>query len=793
MTNGLMWDQTSHNNPQTLDHLNMGMLIEAGVEYYRATGDARLLRAGIRFLNNAVDYSNHGEKNFISFHGGVEYPIVMLCEFLSANEEVKSNEYLSDLTINEQDYLEYVYYELANHGSYENRAMGHFYNTYDNDHITYDKISIAAGHAVSANLYYTGLAEYGRAAKDVSFLESATRLWNDIVNKQMYVTGGTGSIHSYEGYGGDYHLPNDGYCESCASGALAQLSASLGLSLADGQYQDIVELQIYNNLLGSIGANGNTFFYQNPMNTSSTARWSWHPVACCTKYGLMIYGNLPKYIYSYAGNDVFVNQYIGSSANLPLRSGNVSLTQQGDWAYGGRSKITVSNGAENLGALKLRVPEWSANTVIFVNGIKADHQIVNNYAVIDRSWANGDCVEIIADMSVQRVYSDERVVTNQGLVALKRGPLVYCLEEVDNTVEYYGNVAPYAILDKDAVFEEFVIDDLYGGVVAVSANAEFKEINGDTHEFTLIAVPFYARSNRKAGSVTTYIAEDINFAGSIRQVLEKSLNWASSTTDNGASSHAALDNNSETRWCANGPSFPQTLLVDLTGQRSISQVNTNFEQPGNWKYVIYYSLDGETWNVFVDKSDNEIKLQTYQDVNEVTARYVAIEILDGGLDANGSRCWASIWEFAVLEKDTGLNLALNMPSAATSTSWVGAQVDAIFDNNSNTRWCASDSSLPQTVAFDIGGVTLIESIEIDFEQVSNWNCKIEVSQDGITWTDYATLNQRGKTFTINGNLSGRYIRIVVNGTSGGAWASIVGIQVHTAQLFKSMIDKIGEQ
>jgi DUF1680 family protein len=311
-----------------MDLFNLGYLIEFGISWYKATGDARMLRVALRFANFTVDYSKGGSVNFISFHTGVEYNLVALYEFLKENPEVKNEELLKDLEIDEEKYLALSEALVYYHGIHSDppRVGGKNYGSYSNDHIHYTELDTGTGHAVVSTLYYYALAELGRVSDDDSFTNAAYRIWDNIVYKQMYITGGIGSVHSYEGFGGDYDLPNESYCETCASGSLLQYSDSLSLIFRDSKFQDIVELELYNNLLGGVSEAGDRFFYQNPLySTEATSeRWDWHGVACCTKYGLLVYGNLPRNIYAYKGNDIYTDQYIGSSATIRLEKGKVA-------------------------------------------------------------------------------------------------------------------------------------------------------------------------------------------------------------------------------------------------------------------------------------------------------------------------------------------------------------------------------------------------------------------------------------------------------------------------------------
>jgi uncharacterized protein len=508
MTDGKVFSETS-NPAAATDLYNLGYLIEFGIAYYNATGDARMLRVALRFLNFTVNYSNHGKVNIVSYYTTVEYNIIALCEWLEKNPDVKNDSLLKDLTINEDDYIELCENLLSYRGVHTNpdRVGGVYYGTYGCDHVTYKQLTRATGHAVNAALYYTALSETGRYTDDVTYTDAAVRLWNNIVDKQMYVTGGIGAVYSFEGFGGDYYLPNESYCESCASGSLIQMSDSLSQMFADAKYADNIELELYNNLLGSIGENGTTFFYQNPLYTTTAERYTWHGVPCCTKYGLLIYGQLGRYIYSYRNNDIYVDQYIGSAATLRLPKGNAVLKQTSDWQWNGKSTIKIESGASNIGMLYLRIPSWSSKTSVTVNGKSVKYTAVNGYAAISGGFSDGDTIVIQAKVEATRIYADENVEADIGKTAIRRGVFIYCIEDADNKSDITSNAISGIVLEKSAKLGEKKITNLYGGVVAVTAKAKFYINSEDSVDYTLTAIPFYARANRGANALTVWIPE----------------------------------------------------------------------------------------------------------------------------------------------------------------------------------------------------------------------------------------------------------------------------------------------
>lgn len=508
MTDGKVFSEADKPSA-AMDLFNLGYLIEFGIAYYDATGDARMLRVALRFLNFTVDYSDHGKVNFVSFHTGVEYNILALCEWLDKRPTIGKNSLLSDLKINRDDYFELAHWLLAYRGVHTapDRVGGKYYGTYSDDHIKYTELTRATGHSVVATLYYYALSEMGRLSGDNSYTDAACRLWRNITEKQMYVTGGTGSVHSFEGFGGDYYLPNESYCETCSSGALLQLSDSLSAMFVDSVYADNIELELYNNLLGGIGANGNTFFYLNSLYTTSAERWSWHGVPCCTKYGLLVYGQLGRYIYSSKENNVYVDQCIGSKATLRLPGGDLVLKQMSDWQWNGKSTIIIESGAKNADTICLRIPSWSDKTSVTLNGKKLDCKINGGYAVVSGDFSDGDKLEISADVSAKRIYANENVEADRGRTALRRGVFIYCIEGADNKSGTVENVVPCILLDSSAKLGEKNIPELYGGVVALTAKAKLYRNSEEYEDYTITAIPFYARANRGANPVSVWIAE----------------------------------------------------------------------------------------------------------------------------------------------------------------------------------------------------------------------------------------------------------------------------------------------
>lgn len=263
--------------------------------------------------------------------------------------------------------------------------------------------------------------------------------------------------------------------------------------------------------------------------------------------------------------------------------------------------------------------------------------------------------------------------------------------------------------------------------------------------------------------------------------LSGAYTWASDAYDVFNSAAAAFDGDMDTRWCARGAdAFPSTLSVDLGGEKDITKINTYFEQDSEWEYTLYVSTDGEEWMEFGSNPENIPKQQNYTNENEVKGRYVKLEISGAGLDPDGNPCWSSVWELEVYGNDENINLAYEMPCAADSTYSVRTSAAAAFDGDVNTRYCASSSEMPQTLMADLGKVTLLESVYLLFEQYSNYEYTIDISEDGDEWTTFAASSGESVFgVTHHGEAEARYLRLVITGSTNGAWASVREVEVYT--------------
>ena len=795
---GKYFDETG--NPRWFhEAYNFGCMAEAAVHYYEATGNAKLLFVVTRFAEYVVDNYGYGLKedgtpkiNFIPDHGGPEEMVLKLYQLYRDNPELKElvGSYNPDypLEINETDYADLVKFWIENRGNYVNRAEPFFYfGDYTQDHARFFDQKIAAGHAVRANLFYLGIAAAGREFEDPTYLMSVDRLWNNIVNKQMYITGGVGATGNEEAYGPDYDLPNDGYCETCAQVAMGFTSEYLGLTFGESKYADIVEKYIYDGVLGGTGLDGKTFFYQQPLSAKDKERWSWDSCPCCPPMFLKLYSELATYIYAYNDSNVYVNQFISSKTTL---ENGVSIEQTTEMPWGGKTTLKVNGDT----TLRVRLPEWADHSKITIkaNGADASYATESGYAVL--SVSGETTVEVEFPMEARREYSDENVVYNRGKVALAYGPMVYCFESTDhmmipNFKAGDGNLG----VPVDAVLKTQFEPDLLGGIQTITVEGgQYYDSNGQLRTGTLKAIPFYVRANRGRSSTFVWVDEEVKESGG---EAKRWLAMADRSENQGSSAAAAFDGDANTSWSIGTPDYPQVLMVDLGSVQPVAKVKTTFNGAQAWKFIVYGSTDGENWTVFSDNSGNLNNIQEFEDIGSMQARYVALKFTQ-----SSGMGYTVVQDVAVFAEGSNTNIALNKLCGATSSIDTGRSAFAMIDGNDETRYCPPNHDKPRVLTFDMGEVADITGMNILFEKPTSWNYGIEVSEDGENWTEYVretfNMTQDGVYHLVEKEAKGRYIRFTVYETTGGVWASVWEFDVRTAKpvedLFTKLINATGD-
>jgi hypothetical protein len=366
-------------------------------------------------------------------------------------------------------------------------------NEYDQSHVPVQRQYEAVGHAVRAVYNYSGMADVATETGDLDYRSAVMNLWDNITNKKYYVTGGIGSGETSEGFGPNYSLRHNAYCESCSTCGQIFFQYKMNLSYHDARYADLYEESMYNALLGSMDLEGKNFYYDNPL-AGSRPRYDWHNCPCCV-------GNIPRTLlmvptWTYVKDDdgLYVNMYIGSTIQVQDVTGtDVEMVQKTNYPWSGDVAITVNPAEEKSFKVRVRSPNRSVSGLyqstpdadgiesIAVNGDRIEPKVVNGYAVIERNWKRGDKIELVLPMKPQRVTCVDEVEANRGRVALRYGPLVYNVEVVD------GNKMEGVLDPSSELFTEWR-PELLGGVMVIKGTFA----DGSP----LLAIPNYARNNR---------------------------------------------------------------------------------------------------------------------------------------------------------------------------------------------------------------------------------------------------------------------------------------------------------
>ena len=462
-----------------------GYFLESAIAHYSMTNrkDARLYNAAKKLAD--CWYDNIGpapKKAWYDGHQEMEQALVRFGRFVNDVEGHPKG----------QKYIDLAKFLLD--CRYTTARSDRERSEYDQSHLPVIEQYEAVGHAVRAVYSYSGMADVAVETHDPDYRSAVKSLWDNIVNRKYYVTGGIASGESSEGFGPNYSLRNNAYCESCSSCGEIFLQWKLGLIYHDAKYADLYEETLYNALLGGLALDGKTFYYPNPLD-ERRLRTSWHSVPCCTGNIPRTLLSLPTWIYAKSPDSVYVNLFIGSTVTVEGVAGtDVQMAQKTNYPWDGRVSITVNPSARKAFSIRIRVPNRevselytstpAANGIksIAVNGTTVKPAIENGYAVITRTWARGDRIDLELPMIVQRVYAIDKIEADRGKVALRYGPLVYNIEKVD-----VGDIAK--VLSPAAPLSTEWRPDLLGGVVVIKGTFA----DGSP----MMAIPNWARMNRE--------------------------------------------------------------------------------------------------------------------------------------------------------------------------------------------------------------------------------------------------------------------------------------------------------
>jgi len=472
-----------------------GYFLESAINHYLMTDrkDARMYNAAKKLAD--CWFSNLGpapKKEWFDGHQEMEQALVRFGRFVNAMEGPGKG----------QNYIDLAKFLL------DCRKNG---GEYDQSHLPVVQQYEALGHAVRAVYTYSAMADVATETHDIDYQSAVMSLWDNLVNRKYYVTGGVGSGETSEGFGPDYSLRNNAYCESCSSCGMIFFQYKMNLAYQDSKFADLYEETLYNGLLGSIDLEGKNFCYTNPLDVDGP-RTPWHGCPCCVGNIPRTLLMLPTWMYARSAEGIYVNLFIGSTATVESIAGtDVEMVQATNYPWDGKVSITVNPATPKTFSVKVRIPRRDVSelypstpdangvTSITLNGETVTPAIDKGYAVFNRAWKAGDKIDLVLPMKIQRVKASDKIAADRGRVALRYGPLVYNFESVDQDLT--------GILESNAPLTTEWKPDL---LKAVNGAPEgIIVIKGSFAKGTpLLAIPNYARNNRKVGSPSVVWIKD---------------------------------------------------------------------------------------------------------------------------------------------------------------------------------------------------------------------------------------------------------------------------------------------
>jgi uncharacterized protein len=482
---------------------NSGHLFEAAAAHYNATGKRNFLEIAIKNADLLVKSFGPGKLTIPPGHQIVETGLIKLY----------------GITKNEK-YLELAKYFLDLRGD---SATHQLYGDYSQDHKPVVQQNEIVGHAVRAVYMYAGMTDIAVIYNDSAYRKAVMNIWNNMVERKMYLTGGIGAERDGESLGKDYELPNlTAYCETCASIGDVYWNTRLFMLSGDAKYFNIIERTLYNGLISGISLDGKNFFYVNPLeadgkfkfNMGSGTRQPWFDCSCCPTNLIRFIPSLPGLIYAVEEDTLYVNLFTSNKAEVTLKNGKVNIEQQTDYPWDGEVLIKIDPEIDRQFTLKIRIPGWAQNKVlpsalyVYNDTVKSEvnittcdkkikYDLYQGYASISRFWKRGESIAINLPMNIRLVSADKSIKDDENLTALEYGPMVYCVEGIDN-----NNQLDFLTLPDQAALKPEKRNDMFDGLTVITGDVPAKNGRG---VLKLTAIPYYAWSNRGAGNMKVWL------------------------------------------------------------------------------------------------------------------------------------------------------------------------------------------------------------------------------------------------------------------------------------------------
>ena len=486
---------------------NLGHMVEGAIAHYQATGKRNFLDIAIKYADCVCREIGDGPGQVprVPGHQIAEMALAKLY-----------------LVTGDQKYLDQAKYFLDKRG-YTSRT-----DEYSQAHKPVVEQDEAVGHAVRAAYMYAGMADVAALTGDTAYIHAIDRIWDNIVGKKYYITGGIGATSNGEAFGKNYELPNmSAYCETCAAIGNVYVNYRLFLLHGDSKYYDVLERTLYNGLISGVSLDGGGFFYPNPLESiGQHQRQPWFGCACCPSNIARFIPSLPGYIYAVKDRDVYVNLFMSNTADIDVAGKNVVLSQNTQYPWNGDVKVTVDKNKAGQWTMKLRIPGWVQNKpvpsdlyyyndnkrpgyTVMVNGEPFTAPLEKGYIAIDRKWKKGDTVSLHFDMEPRTVKANNKVEADRGRIAVERGPIVYCAEFPDNDFDVLST-----FMNQNPQFTVTERPDLLGGIVELTTDAQTLGYDDKgrlvAKDVKLNLIPYYAWCHRGSGEMAVWLPQELS-------------------------------------------------------------------------------------------------------------------------------------------------------------------------------------------------------------------------------------------------------------------------------------------
>ncbi len=496
-------------NDEELSHelYNLGHMVEAAVAHWQATGKRNFLDIAIRYADCVVREvgAGPGQARVIPGHQIAEMALAKLY-----------------LATGEKKYLDEAKFFLDERGK-----TGHN-DEYNQSHVPVLEQDEAVGHAVRAAYMYAGMADVAALTGDRGYIDAIDRIWENIVSKKLYITGGIGATNNGEAFGENYQLPNmSAYCETCAAIGNVYVNYRMFLLHGDAKYYDVLERTLYNGLISGVSLEGDGFFYPNPLESiGQHQRQAWFGCACCPSNICRFIPSVPGYVYAVKDNALYVNLFMPNTMTQKVAGKDVTLTQKTGYPYDGDIEITIDKTAlKKEMALKVRIPGWVRGDVVpsdlysyvdgkhpgytvTVNGVPVESALGQGYFTITRKWKKGDKVVVHFDLEPRVVKAHVEVNADVGRIAIERGPVVYCAEWPDNP----GFSVRSVLMNQEPQFTVKHSDELFG-LDKIATKAQTLSFGKDgrleVKDVDLTLIPYYAWCHRGSGEMAVWLPQDL--------------------------------------------------------------------------------------------------------------------------------------------------------------------------------------------------------------------------------------------------------------------------------------------